>query len=243
MNLNIGALKLPIIPTLIAFVAIVIMLKLGLWQLDRAEQKQQRLEIVEKSGEMGKMPLRSALQLSMEEILDTTVQLNGNVKLDTVFYWDNRIVEGMVGYQIIVPVVTDYGTLLVDFGWVSLGSSREFLPQVSLPATLNDESAVITQPQLNAFVKETLSLESPWPKRIQQVDFDIVSQHLGVEPLPYVAVLQESYKGQFVKNYKPVVMPPEKHLGYAIQWFGLAIAAFVIYGFALWKQHERRTKN
>jgi cytochrome oxidase assembly protein ShyY1 len=31
-------------------------------------------------------------------------------------------------------------------------------------------------------------------------------------------------------------MPPEKHLGYAIQWFGLAIAAALIGGFAIMKK-------
>ena len=33
-----------------------------------------------------------------------------------------------------------------------------------------------------------------------------------------------------------VVMSPEKHLGYAVQWFGLAIAAAAIGGFAISKK-------
>ena len=36
--------------------------------------------------------------------------------------------------------------------------------------------------------------------------------------------------------YEPVVMPPEKHVAYAVQWFLLALASLVVYGFASYQK-------
>lgn len=36
-------------------------------------------------------------------------------------------------------------------------------------------------------------------------------------------------------------LPPERHLGYAVQWFGLALATLVIALAMTWRRFRRRT--
>ncbi|MEH6472724.1 MAG: SURF1 family cytochrome oxidase biogenesis protein, partial [Halopseudomonas sp.] len=41
-------------------------------------------------------------------------------------------------------------------------------------------------------------------------------------------------------RWKLVVMPPEKHLGYAVQWFGLALALLCwLIWFGWWREKKR----
>jgi cytochrome oxidase assembly protein ShyY1 len=58
---------------------------------------------------------------------------------------------------------------------------------------------------------------------------------------PFVVNLAPEPNSEFVRNWQPVVMSPEKHLGYAVQWFGLGIAALTIYLLSLMKLFK--TKN
>jgi cytochrome oxidase assembly protein ShyY1 len=48
--------------------------------------------------------------------------------------------------------------------------------------------------------------------------------------LRYALVLDEGQAGGLQYDWSPIPpMGPEKHLGYAIQWFGLAVALLIIY--------------
>ena len=46
----------------------------------------------------------------------------------------------------------------------------------------------------------------------------------------------------FIRNWQPVVMPPEKHMAYAVQWFLLGVAALVIFIIAQRNKLKRNKK-
>ena len=89
------------------------------------------------------------------------------------------------------------------------------------------------------FIANTTLNAGQWPLVVQEVDVSRISEILGVSLLPFVVALELADDSPFVSNHKPVVMPPEKHLGYAIQWFGLAIGCFLVFIFA----SIRKVKN
>ena len=78
-------------------------------------------------------------------------------------------------------------------------------------------------------VKETASVDGIWPKVIQQTDLKVIQQHYTQEILPFVVLLNTQESSIFIRDWQPVVMAPEKHLAYAVQWFLLALAALVIF--------------
>ena len=48
--------------------------------------------------------------------------------------------------------------------------------------------------------------------------------------LKYALVIDEGEPGGLQYDWSPIPpMGPEKHLGYAVQWFGLAVALLIIY--------------
>lgn len=227
-----------LLPTLIALIAFVILLRLGMWQLERAEQKQSRIDNISAMQQKGVLGLSQVLA-SDGELSDIDVFLEGYFEKDKLFYWDNRIVEGRVGYEVLIPMTTNFGTVLVNLGWIPLGDNRDVLPKITINDGNTRLEGAVWIPSQNRFSKETASMDSGWPLVIQNADLEFISAALGKSILPFAVALKLPYDAQFKPNYMPVVMPPEKHIGYAIQWFGLALALLVIFVVATYKQLKK----
>lgn len=213
--------------------AVIIMCCLGFWQLDRMEQKEQRLASIAQKQSGGLMGLQTAIR-STDDPRDLHVAFTGTPDTSRMMYLDNRIENGQVGYDIVLPVQTEAGWVLVNYGWVKGLPTRDQLPQVELDNTLTRYEGVITSPGINPMVTETAD-SATFPLRIQALETDYLSTLLRTPFIDYVVVLTTE-DNTFVRNWSPVVMPPEKHLGYAIQWFGLAFAALIIGLLALRKK-------
>ncbi|TRY33351.1 SURF1 family protein [Aliiglaciecola sp. M165] len=228
--------KHPYFATLLVLVAVIILCGLGLWQMQRAEQKQSRLEQIEQRSSTARLSLRELLEF--EEKRDLPFEVFGAPDPEKVFYLDNRIESGHVGYHVLVPVETDYGVQLINFGWIKAEQLRTQLPEVKIDATAQQYIGVSAVPNINPMVTETATKQDGWPLVIQQIDLPLMSTFLGIQLSPVVMQLSPEHPAGLVRNWKPVVMSPQKHYGYAIQWFGLAIACLVIYIVALLKRNR-----
>lgn len=225
--------RLPFVATLITFVCIVIMFTLGNWQLQRAEQKTARLQAIERTAKTVQVDLQQVLRGNIDEIidemLDMPVSFEGVADSVRYFLLDNKIHKGRVGYQVLVPLQTISGTVITNFGWVAATNSRDILPNIQIEAERVRYAGVISVPLNNAMIKETALVDGNWPKLLQQTDLKVIQQHFKQEVLPFVVLLNAQETSVFVRNWQPVVMAPEKHIAYAVQWFLLAFAALVIF--------------
>lgn len=217
-------------------VCVVIMCGLGYWQVERMIQKQQRLASIAQKQSNGSLVLEQAL--AQEDPRDIEVTFVGTPEAARVIYLDNQIHQQQVGFDVVIPVNTNVGWLLVNYGWVPAPDMLRSLPSVSIDTGLFTFSGVITFPGDNPLVKETNTRLSVFPALVQKLDIDAISEGLERQLLPFVIQLT-SEDPAFVRVYQPVVMSPQKHLGYALQWFGLAIAAAAIGGFAISKKGRR----
>jgi surfeit locus 1 family protein len=68
-----------------------------------------------------------------------------------------------------------------------------------------------------------------WPYRIQRIQLERLAQELGYPLLPVVLLLDGEQSDGFVRDWHPLAFGPERNVGYAFQWFGLALALLVIY--------------
>jgi cytochrome oxidase assembly protein ShyY1 len=238
------------------------MFGLGIWQLERKAEKDERLLQIAKrqsnqpyqlSEIIAGLP-RNSSSSSVNDIQDFPVSFNGQADLSKVFFIDNKIVSGKTGYHVVVPIKTLSGeTVLANFGWLRGNGIRGDLP--ALPIELNDFanvdaqfSGIVSLPSINQMVSETNLNFGQYPVLLQQIDLTQIEKHLSASTLmsdnrlyPFVVNLNPDPNSEFVRNWQAVVMSPEKHLGYAAQWFGLGIAALTIYLLSLMKLLQ--TKN
>ena len=65
---------------------------------------------------------------------------------------------------------------------------------------------------------------------VQSLDITALGRVRGMDLLPYALVIDDGQAGGLIYDWSPrPEMGPEKHLGYAVQWFGLAVALLIIY--------------
>lgn len=207
-------------PFLVALVATLILLRLGFWQLERAEQKQQALLLLEQQGEVA---VEQWVTTSNKvDLHSQRVVLRGTIEPQQIWLLDNKIHQGQVGYS----VITEFRLkglqqkVLVDWGWVKAPQARDLLPSIVLPENELQLTGLIKAQGFKQIVLKQTS-ESGWPRRIQAM------QELDIQN--GVIYADSGLVTGLIQTYKPVVMPPEKHMGYALQWFLLAIACVVVF--------------
>lgn len=234
--------RLPIIATIVTFICVVIMFALGNWQLQRAEHKTARLLAMERMAISAQIDLQQVLSVNNAEMQDMPVNFFGSADPTRYFLLDNKIHKGRVGYQILVPLLTNSGTVITNFGWVAATNSRDVLPDVQIDNKSMHYSGVISLPLDNAMIKETALIDGNWPKVIQQTDLKVIKQHYDQDILPFVVLLNAQETSPFVRDWQPVVMAPEKHLAYAVQWFLLAFSAIAVFIIAQRNKLKRNKK-
>ena len=234
--------RLPFVATLVTFVCVVIMFALGNWQLQRAEQKTARLLAMQSSAKADQVDIQQVLGGNISEMSDMPVSFIGTAQASHYFLLDNKIHKGRVGYQVLVPLQTNSGTVIANFGWVAATNSRDILPNIQIDGKQTQYAGVISLPRNNAMVKETALVDDEWPKVLQQTDLKVIQQHYKQDILPFVVLLNAQDNSTFIRNWQPVVMPPEKHMAYAVQWFLLGVAALVIFIIAQRNKLKRNKK-
>lgn len=227
------------LPALLATLAVVALcLRLGFWQLERADTKarwqQQQLE------RSGHDPLSLDEALALTEPANYPLRVQGQFDNDRIILLDNRVLDRVAGYHVLTPLQTDDGKwVLVNRGWVARGADRNLLPDI---APISGQVAVegfAYQYSDRTFTLADDDLSMPsWPLRLQKIEIDALAAVLGVELAPFEirvhpdAVLESGE--QMPRIWYDPVMGPEKHHGYAVQWFAMASAAllfFLITGF------------
>jgi len=184
------------------------------------------------------------LNVLSETLNKTGLQLTLTGKLHSKQYWllDNRTLNGHHGYDLLA-VMTPQGSeqsILVNFGWIAQGISRELLPQTQLPEKTLTISVQLKQGDLAGFYLDGAEKTgSEWPKLIQFIDIEEQAKQSEVKLVNYMAYAVVT--NDFAQpHYEPVVMPPQKHVAYALQWLLIAFAATVVFIFAMRSQYRNQ---
>jgi len=211
-----------------------LVLSLGFWQLRRGNEKEALQSVYDARQQEPAVPLASLDPA--EDLQYRQVKFNGHYDNSHVFLLDNRIYQGQPGYEVIVPVVTDNNiVVLVNRGWIAPGSSRQDLPAV--PAVDGDFTV---QGSIYQSVGKQMVLgpdleAAGWPKVVQTLDPVRMASLAGTSDaskvFPHSVRVAENAPGALVRFWPVVSMSPERHLGYAVQWFAMALALAALYLF------------
>lgn len=222
--------------TLLVFSSLV---KLGLWQTDRAEVKEHRIERMAalKNSKAFSLSEVNALAVKQEEINDLPVDVNGAFISESIFLLDNQMSSGKYGFKVLQVVETKEGLVVVNLGWRIGDRTRRTLPNyeaLSGPVSLSGHVRVI---ETGIVLQESETYTGAWPIVIQQIELDKIAKNIGKPLLPLVVYVGVDESIGYKKNWQPIVMPPEKHRGYAFQWFSLAVAWLAL---MLWASYKSR---
>lgn len=216
---------------------------LGFWQLGRAEQKKQLLKQQQIALIATPINLNQANIIDIETVRYQSATITGRYDAAHQFLLDNQIVEGKNGYFVMTPFLVDgqNRAVLVNRGWVALGKDRTHLPNIDLLSPQTQVSGRINQfPTVGIKLKGAEIPTNTWPSVVQLIDSQVLTEKLGYEIASFQLELepesQEGYKREWKIN---TAIPPEKHLGYAVQWFGLALTLTALF---FWISLKKRSE-
>lgn len=118
-------------------------------------------------------------------------------------------------------------------------ADRSILPGIEPVEDIQEVRGQLVTPT-EAFVLADVPLSKQWPEVIQTVKLAVLDERLGApESLPYLLRLAASETGSFQVNWQPINTTPEKSLGYAVQWFLMALILTGLFVWAGIKRDER----
>lgn len=224
---------------IITVAAFALLIKLSFWQWQRASEKEMQLAQLANWQQQGAPNWADLIKLPLDEI--DGAQLQGKATWLSPFIWlvDNKIVQGRAGYDVLIPMQLAVGApvLLVNLGWVAAPASREQFPELTIPAEIELSGVLRTQP--GSFrLGDNLEVRGQWPMRIQTIETATLQASI---PQPLFDAVFYQQQTPFIHHYQPVVLSPEKHRGYALQWLLLALAVVIVAMAASSQKEEGQT--
>ncbi|MEQ9814162.1 MAG: SURF1 family protein [Azospirillaceae bacterium] len=231
--------RLPLVPTLLTTLMLIVLLGLGVWQVERRVWKNQLIAEIEER--MAEEPMALPMAIDDPEHWEfRRVTLTGVIDRSRVLVLANRTLEGQSGVHWIAPVVQQNGaTILADLGWVPFemadADPREHLPvdEVTLTGTLR----LPGEPGWFTPDNDVAGNRWFWTDLAAMAEAAEVRQPMqmllavGGESVPWAPPPQP---------VGTVVDVPNNHLQYAVTWFALAGVLAVIYTLFAMRQPRRR---
>jgi surfeit locus 1 family protein len=228
--------------TLLVFLGTAVCIRLGIWQLDRLDQRRAFNAQVESMRVLNPLDLNYSELDSVVEMEWRSVKVTGEYDFENQVALRNRYNGDQYGYHLLTPLLFDGMAVLVDRGWVPAdGNSaptdwRKYdepgvvtvIGQIRLGQTKPVFGGVADAPPENGTKLEI------W----NNADITRIARQLPYPALPvFIQPNVDENDAEPPIPFQPEVELTEgPHFGYALQWFTFATILFAGYPFYLRKQ-------
>jgi surfeit locus 1 family protein len=212
------------VATVATAAAAMLFVALGNWQLDRAAQKRELAADFQRQGPAIGLPAAGAPLTRFQR-----VSAHGNYDVGRQFLLDNRSHAGAPGIEVLTPLLLADGTaILVNRGWLPFGANRARLPDVAVSAGTREVKG-----RFSELPRAPVELEAPpsesWPRLVNYPRDEELAAMLGRKLRPGMILLDPAEADGYARDWSLAGTTPERHLGYAVQWFALAATAVAIW--------------
>jgi surfeit locus 1 family protein len=225
-------------PTLFALAALAMLLSLGTWQMNRKAWKDGLQQQIVERTRAAPVELTPAVAARDFEYLRVKVQGRFLHTQTRNLYWP---LSGQLGSLIYTPMVLDDGMIvLVNRGWVPDGLTDA---QLRLPSGPIELTGLLRAPEIpNRFTPQNTPSANQWYWR--DVASMLACQGQPVEPdckalkgraYPFSIDAEAGAEGSgFPRGGTTSLNLPNKHLEYAVTWYGLALTLIGVYAAFAW---------
>jgi surfeit locus 1 family protein len=226
---------------LLALVVAAAFSALGLWQLQRMHEKQALLAQVPPDRSEA-MALAQALRApeTLHWVHDRLEFVSATVLLD------NQLRDGRAGVKVYQAARVDGGAVLVDLGWLPLPADRQ-LPRIAPLQGRIEVQGLWAPPPSSGLALGPALVETPQPQvwLATRLDLPAIAARLGLPAnalAGHVLRLDPASPLGYTRDLDllPNTLPPSRHLGYAVQWFAMALAVLAIAAILHWRRRRGR---
>lgn len=202
---------------------------LGIWQLQRAEEKSAINALRASRIQEPSMRLGPGAPPDLEAMRYRPIFAEGEYDTAHQFLLDNQMQGQMPGYHVLTPLrLAGSGqAILVNRGWVPQGPSRAALPYIGLGTSgkLRVQGKLDYLHRVGFRLKGAEIPAAGWPSVVQLPEADQLAERLGYPLLPYQVLLDPDAESGYLRVWHAAPLDPGKNLGYALQWFLFAAGA------------------
>lgn len=224
----------------IPFIATLVLVGLGVllgnWQTRRALEKTALLAAIRQRLD-GPAVVLGAAPLEPAAVEYRHIIVTGEFVPTWPMFLDNRPFQGSSGFNVLMPfkIAQSNRYVLVERGWLPRGARHDAVPQVATPSgQIRIDGIAVLRPG------RVLQLGTPAPLKpgaiVQNLELQDVARASGFDIEPFMIVQM----GPDVGGHYSAGMAPQRnwtfpgvdasrHRGYAFQWYGLAVTAFLFF--------------
>lgn len=205
-----------------------LLIGLGFWQLDRADEKQRLVE--QYSTNQQAAPATVGVLVTGDSLQYRSAWLKGELDPERRLILDNRVKNGRPGYEILEVLRVDGldAKILVNRGWVPASLDRSQLPEVEPISGTVQLRGTLYQTLGGYRLDDGIGLVSQWPARVGWVSAARAEQLYGEAFFAYQLRLDQDSPGALQTGWPTVSVQPAKHTGYAVQWFVMALVLLLM---------------
>jgi surfeit locus 1 family protein len=232
--------------TLLVFSATLVLIRLGLWQLDRLETRRAFNLQVETSRKLPTLDLNQELPANIIAMEWRTVQASGEYDYENQIALRNMYHGSEYGYHLLTPLLFSGTAVLVDRGWVPADGN----PTPDDWRKYDEVGEIKAAGQIRlgqgkpAFggIEDALPVDGSRLMVWNNVDVENIAAQLPY-PIAPIYIQMATEEGD---TTPPIPFQPEleltegPHAGYALQWFTFAAILFFGYPFFLRNQERSR---
>jgi len=236
--------------TLLVVAAMAVMIRLGIWQLDRlAERRAFNARVM---AAMAQPVLDLNRELPVEQLYDMeyrSVVVRGTYLYDEEILLRNQVWNGQLGFHVLTPLQINGSSwaVLVDRGWLPYDQAH--LPQREIYQEPGEVTVMGVlrrgkeRPDFGGIPDPTLA---PGETRLEAwnlINLKRIQEQVSLPLLPiYIQQAPDAEQTHLPYRSLPEVEITEgPHLGYAIQWF--TFAAILGVGYPFFVRHRIRSNK
>lgn len=214
---------------LVLAVLIPAFISLGLWQWHKAEAKTSlQAELDARSHDAA--VVMPGTPVDGESLRYRRVILRGHFDAGHQILLDNQLSQEQAGYHVITPLRIEGSDLhvLVDRGWLPAPADHRLQPPAEVPAEPVELSGIAVLPP-SRFFNLAAQPSSGWSPVWQNLDLQRFRQSVPYPLQPVIVQLDANSPHGFTRQWPRPDERADRHLSYALQWFGFAIASIGIW--------------
>jgi len=217
-------------PTLLLALPIPLFVALGVWQLDRAEQKREQGRILGQRAELPALELGDPIA-DPEALRFRKLRAQGTFEAGGQILITNRRRAGRTGFHVITPlrIRGSDSRVLVNRGWIPAAAdgSPVAAPIPKGEVTVTGEAHLPAPPALALYSSPEAAKD--WGRRWPYLTLELYTAATGIQVQPVVILQAPDTAGDFVRSWPRELPKADMHIGYAIQWFAFALIALVLW--------------
>jgi len=218
------------------FVTFCGLLRLGIWQMSRAQEKIALQESYTAMGADYATPVEevgmSGLENDALTIQNLHVSLTGEFRNDKTLFLIYQNYEDNLGYEVVTPFKLDSSEkiVFVSRGWVLANTYEEMKEKVGpVPGHMTIEGQLYVPTPKEDARSNVVDLTRPtWPLEIRFLNILELDPLFDESIFPYVVRLDEDQPGLFIRHWPTVYVDTGRNFSYALQWFSMSLALLIV---------------